>query len=241
MSITGINYNSSLSDLYQLHTSQSSSTASSSDSLTTMLGDEDSSNNSADSIILSAKGKIYSRLQELQESNPEKFKKICSQIASKLTDKCGSSASDLISAFTEAGESGSLSALQSSTTQSSSSVLSKYLNGDGYGVLANLQKTDPEKFKTLCAQAASQLTLAATNHGDKDASELAKLFSKAAESGNISDLKITSSTQTSTLTGTYAQNVSYYLNQYQQNSVSSDSSSTFSMIQQALSEAGITI
>ncbi len=139
MSIWGINDSSSLTDLYQTYLSQSNSTAATDDDSTNLLDNEASkSQSSVDAIIFSPKGQIYSKLSQLQSSDPAKFKETCSEIAEGLrnTPNAGSSAATLAAKFEKAAETGKMTPLTASNVTSSygtTSSLSNYLSQFGTG------------------------------------------------------------------------------------------------------------
>lgn len=134
MGVNGINSNT-LASLYNKYiTTESESATSTSTSLSSILDtDTSSSTDSADSLILSSQSQIYCRLQKMQQSDPEQFKRVCSNIAKNLNiaaqNAGGTGAATLATKFAAAAESGSMSDLTSSTTTttSSSSTISKSL------------------------------------------------------------------------------------------------------------------
>ncbi|MEN6357097.1 MAG: hypothetical protein ABFD83_08450 [Armatimonadota bacterium] len=119
MSITGVSSNSeSVYDLYQLYATQSVSGTSSDDSDTSIAG-VSSTGASVDSADFSKAGELFSKLQQLQETDPDKFKEICANIAEQLSEAAenedGSSdgmLTDLASKFKDASETGDMSSLQ---------------------------------------------------------------------------------------------------------------------------------
>ena len=137
MSISGVNANS-ISNYYQYYSSESES-ANSVESIIDYLSDSDSdstSTDAADSILFSSQSQIYCKLQQLQESDPEEFKKICLEIADKLTASAqkvgGSGSTELAAKFYAAAESGSMDDLVSTTTDttdtsSTTSSITDYL------------------------------------------------------------------------------------------------------------------
>lgn len=73
-----------------------------------------------DSIELSGPGELLSKLQELQEADPEKFKEVCADIAEQLSaaaeeagdTRDGRMLSDLAAKFQDVSEGGEISQLQ---------------------------------------------------------------------------------------------------------------------------------
>lgn len=131
MSIWSVNNSSSLTDLYQTYLSESNSTTSTDDSLTSTLSEAaDNSQSTVDSIIFSPTGQIYSKLKQLQASDPDKFKETCSEIADALrsTPNAGSSAATLAAKFEKAAETGDMSSLTASDSTSSCSTTSSLSN-----------------------------------------------------------------------------------------------------------------
>ncbi|MEN6357240.1 MAG: hypothetical protein ABFD83_09175 [Armatimonadota bacterium] len=127
MSVNGINGNL-LSSLYKYNTSESEATTSTSTNPGSILDTDTSSTDSADSIILSSQSQIYCRLQKLQQSDPDEFKKVCSNIAKNLNmaaqNAGGSGAATLAVKFSAAAESGKMSDLTASTTATTHSATS---------------------------------------------------------------------------------------------------------------------
>jgi len=125
--ISGINNNNSLYSLTQLLNNQSSTSSSEVDSLTSLVGsDVTASENSANSVIFSTQGQVYNRLQQLQKSDPEKFKKVCAEIAAELTaaskKNAGTGAAELAAQFVSAAESGKMTDLTATTTTDTTST-----------------------------------------------------------------------------------------------------------------------
>ncbi|MCE5322888.1 hypothetical protein LLG46_06175 [bacterium] len=163
MSITGINSNS-LASLYEYYTQESEGTTSSEDTLSSLLESAGESNGSADSIIFSSESQIYCRLQQLQESDNDEFKKVCSEIAEKLSDSAlkagGTSSAELAVKFASAADSGTMDDLQvssttsttSDSTSSTSSYLSKY-----YAQLLSQSSDDSSSTSSLLTQILSEM------------------------------------------------------------------------------------
>ncbi len=127
--ISGINNNNSLYSLTQLLNNQSSTSSSEVDSLTSLVGsDVTASEKSANSVIFSTQGQVYNRLQQLQKSDPEKFKKVCAEIAAELTaaskKNAGTGAAELAAKFVSAAESGKMTDLTATTTTDTTSTTS---------------------------------------------------------------------------------------------------------------------
>ncbi len=105
---------STVSELYQLLASQSVSAASSGDTtLVAAMGDR------SDTVEMSKPAELFSKLQQLQASDPEKLKQVLADIAEKLRDaasqKEGEQAqrlNELADRFEAASQDGDLSALQ---------------------------------------------------------------------------------------------------------------------------------
>jgi hypothetical protein len=119
-SISGINGSNSLYLLSQLLTNQSSTTTSEVDGESSIFSTDNTTEKSTNSIIFSPEGQIYNRLQQLQKSDPDKFKEVCAEIAAQLTEAAkkngGTGAAELAAKFTGAAESGDMVDLTTSTT-----------------------------------------------------------------------------------------------------------------------------
>jgi len=113
MSITGIGNANSAQSIYQLYLSQlNNSTASAQTS-----GSSSSGSVKSDSVDFSKPGELFSKLQQLQSSDPEKFKQVCADIAQKLNtaaqaDGSNSKLSDLAKKFQSVADGGDISQLQ---------------------------------------------------------------------------------------------------------------------------------
>ena len=112
MSVTGVSNSSTAQSIYQLYASQlSSSSSSTSTSSTNSTG-----STKADSAHISKSGELFSKLQQLQSTDPEKFKEVCSNIAEKLKSAAEESGdtklSDLAEKFQNVADGGDISQLQ---------------------------------------------------------------------------------------------------------------------------------
>lgn len=115
MNISGLNnYSSTLniSSLFETETDTDDTTSSSTTSTS-------SSSNRADSLDLSKPSEIYSKLQELAETDPDKLKEVCGKIAEKLKSAAESGdgqdnkmLSDLAQKFQNVADGGDVSQLK---------------------------------------------------------------------------------------------------------------------------------
>ncbi|HEX2951403.1 MAG TPA: hypothetical protein VHV83_17810 [Armatimonadota bacterium] len=115
-SISSINSSQSLQELYELFGSQaiSSTDSSEQDTLTSIL-----SNDSEVTFSKSKPGDVLSKLAQLKDTDPEKFKEVTANIAKELKEKAAQQSgreatmlNDLADKFEQVSEDGDLSALQ---------------------------------------------------------------------------------------------------------------------------------
>ncbi|MCE5200874.1 MAG: hypothetical protein ABFD54_09835 [Armatimonadota bacterium] len=117
MSVIGVNNYSSALSIADLYATQSTDEVSSDTSLS--VSTSSSSVSLADSLDLSKPAEIYSKLQELAKSDPEKLKEVCAKIADKLSSAAEESSggdnkmlSDLAEKFQNVAEGGDVSQLK---------------------------------------------------------------------------------------------------------------------------------
>jgi len=115
MGITGITDGNSISDWYQFYGAQSTTTPT--DNGQPAAIDQNASSVS-ESLGISKMGQLLGKLQQLQQSDPEKFKQICASIASKLNEAAGNQGtgsegilSKLASKFDQAAQTGDISSI----------------------------------------------------------------------------------------------------------------------------------
>lgn len=115
MSVTGVsNYSSTLklSELYATLATNSATSSTSTNSVST----SSCAANKADTLDISKPAELYSKLQQLAESDPEKLKEVCSSIAEKLNTAAESSddpmLSDLAEKFQNVADGGDVSQLK---------------------------------------------------------------------------------------------------------------------------------
>lgn len=117
MSITGVNGCGSTYSLSKLYQTQETDDTDSADSSTSTIT---SSTTKSDSLDLSKPGEMYSKLQELAKSDPEKLKQVCADIAQKLKSASESDSgsgsnkmlSDLAQKFQNVADGGDVSQLK---------------------------------------------------------------------------------------------------------------------------------
>ena len=116
MSITGVSGYGSTYSLSKLYATQETDDSDSTSSCTSIGS---SSTRKSDSLDLSKPGEIYSKLQELAKSDPEKLKEVCANIADKLKSASESSngrdskmLTDLAQKFQNVADGGDVSQLK---------------------------------------------------------------------------------------------------------------------------------
>ena len=119
MNVLGVNGDRSLLDLYDLSGTQATDATSATTSAADTVAPTASSQTS-DSASFSKLSDFFSKLQQLQSSDPAKFKEICADIAEKLKAAAqqlgdtpgGKMLSDLAAKFESAAQTGDVSQLK---------------------------------------------------------------------------------------------------------------------------------
>ncbi len=114
MSVTGISDGTSVYDLFQLYALQSTGNTSAGECESAVARE-----GSTDSVSFSKPGQLFSQLQQLAQTDPDKFKEVCQKIADKLNEAAQNEEgganrmlSDLASRFESAAQSGDASELR---------------------------------------------------------------------------------------------------------------------------------